>query len=87
MASYKSAEIELSNKPEIVTRNRQIATVSDILSEIILLAIPLLSEQKFQCLESDERAMTLPFRALTPSPWIPQRKWQRANKCSAIVAD
>ena len=45
MASYKSAEIELSNKPEIVTRNRQIATVSDILSEIILLAIPLLSEQ------------------------------------------
>ena len=81
MASYKSAEIELINKPEIVTRNKQIATVSDILSEIILLAIPLLSEQKFQCLESDERAMTLPFRALTPSPWIPQRKWQRANKC------
>lgn len=78
MASYKSAEIELSNKPEIVRRNKQIATVSDILSEIILLAIPLLSEQKFQCLESDDRAMTLP---LTPSPWIPQRKWQRANKC------
>ena len=49
MASYKSAEIELSNKPEIVTRNIQIATVSDILlSEIILLAIPLLREQKFQ---------------------------------------
>ena len=58
MASYNSAEIELSNKPEIVTRNKQIATVSDILSEIILLAIPLLTEQKFQCLETDERAMT-----------------------------
>ena len=49
MASHKSAEIELSNKPEIVTRNKQIATVSDILSEIILLAIPLLRKQKFQC--------------------------------------
>lgn len=62
---------ELSNKPEIVTRNKQIATVSDFLSEIILLATPLLREQKFQCLGTDERAMTLPFRALTPSPWIP----------------
>lgn len=45
MASYKFAEIELSNKPEIVTRNKQMVTVSDILSEIILLAIPLLREQ------------------------------------------
>jgi len=75
MASYKSAEIELSNKPEIVTRNKQIATVSDILSEIILLATPVpVFRDWWACNDSA-------VRALTPSPWIPQRKWQRANKC------
>lgn len=68
MANYKSAEIELSNKPEIVTRNIQIATVSDILlSEIILFAIPLLREQKFKWACNDSSVQSFNPESLSSS--------------------